>query len=101
MEDFEKLEPSIKAKTFKSSHRLWRDGYLFSLSMNNDSEVWEWYSVLSLAKLIIVEEKEEEEKEHCLSCGKEVSKEEFELHNGFCENCYTNEIQYLDDDLEE
>jgi hypothetical protein len=91
------LSPKDRLRAYKTMHRIFRDGYLRSLDMNVDSEtegtrfeVWEFYSALSIHKLEIVEEKEKEEKEkeHCLSCLKEISKEEFEHYNGLCENCY-------------
>jgi hypothetical protein len=85
---FNSLEPKIRAKAFKTSHRLWKDGYLFSLSI--DSETYEFYSALSIYKLEVIEGKEEkeEEKEICLSCGKEIPESEYERFNGLCEHCY-------------
>jgi hypothetical protein len=85
---FNSLEPSIRAKAFKSSHRLWQNGYLFSV--NVDSYTYEIYEEITSMKILIAieETQKEEEKEHCLSCTKEISKEESELFSGLCRNCY-------------
>lgn len=94
------LNPKDKLRAYSTTHRIFSDGYERSLSMNNDTEIWEWYSALSIAKLLIIEGKEEkeEEKEHCLSCGKEISKEESKTNLGYCSQCfYMEEFQDADD----
>ena len=99
MDTFNSLEPRIRARAFKTEHRLWKNGYLFSLNMNMDSETWEIYDPLTVWKLSL--EKEEEEKEtkfHCRICGKSISEEEYEEFQGYHRNCfYLEEIQDSDD----
>jgi hypothetical protein len=94
---FNSLEPKIRAKSFKSVHRLWKSGYLYSV--NIDSFTYEIYEPITSKKILIAieETQKEEEKRKCLSCSKEISKEEFELYDGFCQNCYYIELQDLDD----
>ncbi|MEM3580889.1 MAG: hypothetical protein QXH40_07705 [Candidatus Bathyarchaeia archaeon] len=48
-----------------------------------------------------MEEDEEEETYHCLLCGREITREEFETYDGLCPECYELEIAELDMDLEE
>jgi hypothetical protein len=38
-----------------------------------------------------------EEGYYCLSCGKSVSEEEYQLYDGYCEDCYYLECADLDD----
>ncbi|MEM3623015.1 MAG: hypothetical protein QXR76_04510 [Candidatus Bathyarchaeia archaeon] len=38
------------------------------------------------------------EKYYCLRCGKEISEEEYEEYNGFCEECYWLEEDELDEE---
>lgn len=46
-------------------------------------------------------EDEEEETYHCMLCGREITKEEYEAYDGLCQECYELEIAELDMDLEE
>lgn len=39
------------------------------------------------------------EKYYCVRCGKEISKEEYEENNGFCEDCYWLEEDELDEEF--
>ncbi|MEM3704377.1 MAG: hypothetical protein QXX59_00430 [Candidatus Bathyarchaeia archaeon] len=41
----------------------------------------------------------EDEKYYCLRCGKEISQEEYEKYNGFCEECYWLEEDELDEEF--
>jgi hypothetical protein len=90
---FNSLEPKIRAKAFKTVHRLWKEGYLFSLNM--DSETYEFYSALSIAKLEIIEKKEEREEEEllCQLCHEPISREESEQYLGCHRDCYTLEFE--------
>jgi DNA-directed RNA polymerase subunit RPC12/RpoP len=38
-----------------------------------------------------------EEEYHCIRCGKQISKEEYENHGGFCEQCWTDEEDETDE----
>ena len=46
-------------------------------------------------------EEDEEEIYHCMLCGREIAKEEYETYDGLCPECYELEIAELDMDLEE
>jgi len=41
-------------------------------------------------------EEENEEVYHRLSCGRKISREEYETYDGFCQECYELEIADLD-----
>ena len=42
----------------------------------------------------------EEKKFHCLSCGRQISKEQYENNDGLCEECaWNDEIDDEDSDL--
>jgi len=94
---FNSLEPSIRKKAFKSEHRLWKSGYLFSV--NVDSFTYEIYEEIASKKILIAieETQKEEEKKKCISCSKEISEEESNLYNGMYADCYMIELQDLDD----
>lgn len=90
---FDSLSPSIRKNAFKTEHRLWKDGYLFSLNIDPETTL-EFYSALSIAKLKVIEGKPEEEKEElCRLCHKSVSKEESEQYLGCHRDCYTLEFE--------
>jgi hypothetical protein len=59
MEEFERLSPQIKAKAYRSEHRVFRDGYFLSLNVND--EIWEIYVALSTLRIERIQEKELEE----------------------------------------
>lgn len=44
---------------------------------------------------------DEEEAYHCMLCGREITREEYETYDGLCQECYELEIAELDMDLEE
>ena len=41
-------------------------------------------------------EENDEEVYSCLSCGRKISREEYETYDGLCEECYELEITELD-----
>ncbi len=41
-------------------------------------------------------EEDDEEIYHCLSCGRKITKEEYETFDGLCQECYEIEIDELD-----
>jgi len=38
-------------------------------------------------------------KHHCKRCGEEISEEEYEEYDGFCESCYWLEEEELDEEF--
>jgi len=41
-------------------------------------------------------EEDDEEVHRCLSCGRKISREEYETYDSFCQECYELEIAELD-----
>jgi hypothetical protein len=56
--ELDSLSPSLRAKIYKTSHRIFDSGYYASL--DKDSEVWEFYLPLSVFKLERIQEEQEE-----------------------------------------
>ena len=64
--ELERLSPKERIKTYKTVHRLFQAGYYCSLDRDSEdsgnSEVWEFYTPLSVFKLEFLHEKELEKK---------------------------------------
>jgi hypothetical protein len=57
LSELDTLPPPVRAKTYKTLHRIFDSGYYASLDM--DSEVWEFYLPLSVFKLERIQEEEQ------------------------------------------
>lgn len=61
MEDYLKLSPRIRAQSYRSEHRVFRDKYFLSININD--EIWEIYLPLSTLRIERIQEEEEEDHE--------------------------------------
>ena len=52
--ELDNLSPSLRAKKYKTEHRVFKDGYYASLNMGN--EIWEFYLPLSVFKFGRIQE---------------------------------------------
>lgn len=56
--ELDNLSLALRVKKYKTEHRVFKDGYYASLEMNG--EIWEFYLPLSVFKLEVLKEKEQE-----------------------------------------
>lgn len=63
LEELGTLSPHMRARVYRSEHRVFRDGYSASLDMNNEIshqlETWEFYEALTVWKLSLSQYREE------------------------------------------